>query len=155
MDIPKARPQGIECPSLLHLLITSYLPIPHPSSFLPHIPSLCPLTVHSAFCPSSSLSLLLNLPSLVSQSLFVLSPWPHLSFSFSSLIFFYSSLIKSSYLAPIVSLSSISTSSLTSFFPLSAARPVHLWISIHIRDPGDSADTTKPLTSLSSAANRH
>lgn len=100
MDIPNPRPQGTKCPSLPLLLITSHLPIPHPSSLTP--PSLWPLTVHSVLCPSSQLSLLLNLPSLVSLSLSVLSPWPHLSSSSGSLIFLFLVSINLAFLLPLV-----------------------------------------------------
>lgn len=109
MDIPNPRPQGIECPSLPLLLITSHLPIPHPSSFLSHIslpitlPSYCPFCALLPHHHPSPLSLLLNLPSLVSLSLSVSLPWPHLSSSCGSLSFSHSRLNKSPFLAPLLS----------------------------------------------------
>lgn len=81
-DIPNNQPRGYDCPSLLVLLITSHLPPtpvlnpshPHHSALLLSI--LCTTLV--------SPPLLLYLPSLVSLSLSVLSPCPHVSTSSDS-----------------------------------------------------------------------
>lgn len=147
VDIPNVLPQGIECPSLLLLLITSPLPIPHPPSLLTSS-SLCPLTVRSALCPILAVPPIkspfsgVTVPfCLVALASFVLFLW--LSFS-------HSGLDKSPLLAPCCILSSKSTSYFPSFF-----RPAHLWISFHISSPGDSTDTSARLTPQSSAADRH
>lgn len=132
-------------------------PILHHSSL--EFPSLCPLTVHSALCPHLAVPPIKSLY-LVTLSLLVLSPWPHLS---SSPRLFHPLILVSINLplSPPVTLLS-STSSLTivlSFFPLpllssALLRPVHRWISIHTRNPGDSMDTSTQLTSPPSAADR-
>lgn len=94
--------------------VTHHLSSSHPPSFIPPpshpitLPSYCPFW---ALPPPSPLSLLLNLPSLVSLSPYVLSPWPHLSSSSGSLIFF----ILVSRNPPFLSV--ISTSSLPFLFP--------------------------------------
>lgn len=156
-DIPEPRPQGARCPSLLLLLITSIYPspIPHPSSLTSHHSALLLSTLFSAPHPPILLSLLLNLPSLVSLSLFVLSPCPHLSSSFSSLIS-YAGLIKSPFFCPFSHFVIYPLPLLPLFFLCLLLLPVYLWISIYIRrNPGDSTDTRTQETSPSNAADKH
>lgn len=149
--------EGNECPSLMLLLITSHLPFPPPFILPPSHPH------HSALL----LSILCSATLLVLAVPPIKSPWlwchcPFLSCRCGlicplslALSLSHSGLDKSpSLLPPVVLLSSISISSLPSVFPSFCLllRPFHIWINIHVRSPGDSTNSSTPLTSLLRAA---
>lgn len=132
--------------ALTHHLSSSHPPhfIPPPSH--PHHSALLLSILHSfPGCLS-------YLPTLVPLSLFVLSPWLHLSSG--SLIFSFWPWWISLPCLRVVCIHPPNTHML--FFPLSAAQAssVHLWISIHVSNLGDSTDTSTPLTSPSNAADQ-
>lgn len=137
----KHWPEGTECPSFLLLLITSHLPLPHPSAL-----SLFPIILPSSvpFAPwhlSRSLSYYISFHlSGVAVPLFFVIPWPYLSsLSFCAFCFLLPC-------CPLTLLSSLLLSAAQAGYPMDQCS---------YQKPRDSRDTSTRLTSLPSTANKH